>query len=239
MVAAGALGRARDLTDDERRWLLALLIVADRGARRGHRRSVRVDRSRPGAVRQFLRRRGILHPRSIWLRNVALGLPIHSADLIYAFDEYSADQLSLRARVRAGAGRTVAVRRASARRRLLPGRRGHPVSAARRASFGRDAAAASALPLVLLPAEPVRVVDLRAEGAAVLSADRRRSRAGSRSRLSRARSAGAGIAVAAVIVVRLRAVLSRSVRQGGADHRGHRRRRRHRCSAAGDSARGC
>jgi hypothetical protein len=28
--------------------------------------------------------------RSIWLRNVALGIPIHGADLIYAFDEYSA-----------------------------------------------------------------------------------------------------------------------------------------------------
>ncbi len=27
--------------------------------------------------------------RSLWLRNVALGIPIHSADLIYAFDEYS------------------------------------------------------------------------------------------------------------------------------------------------------
>jgi hypothetical protein len=27
--------------------------------------------------------------RSMWLRNVALGIPIHSADLIYAFDAYS------------------------------------------------------------------------------------------------------------------------------------------------------
>lgn len=27
--------------------------------------------------------------RSIWMRNVALGIPIHTADLIYAFDEYS------------------------------------------------------------------------------------------------------------------------------------------------------
>jgi hypothetical protein len=27
--------------------------------------------------------------RSTWLRNVALGIPIHNADLIYAFDEYS------------------------------------------------------------------------------------------------------------------------------------------------------
>lgn len=27
--------------------------------------------------------------RSMWLRNVALGIPIHRADLIYAFDEYS------------------------------------------------------------------------------------------------------------------------------------------------------
>lgn len=27
--------------------------------------------------------------RSTWLRNVALGVPVHSADLIYAFDEYS------------------------------------------------------------------------------------------------------------------------------------------------------
>jgi hypothetical protein len=27
--------------------------------------------------------------RSIWLRNVALGIPVHGADLIYAFDDYS------------------------------------------------------------------------------------------------------------------------------------------------------
>ena len=27
--------------------------------------------------------------RSLWLRNVALGIPIHRADLIYAFDDYS------------------------------------------------------------------------------------------------------------------------------------------------------
>src|SRR5206468_702458 len=27
---------------------------------------------------------------SIWLRNTGLGLPMHGADLIYAFDEYSA-----------------------------------------------------------------------------------------------------------------------------------------------------
>ena len=27
--------------------------------------------------------------RSMWLRNVGLGIPIHSADLIYAFDDYS------------------------------------------------------------------------------------------------------------------------------------------------------
>src|SRR5207247_348281 len=27
--------------------------------------------------------------RSLWLRNVALGIPIHRADFIYAFDEYS------------------------------------------------------------------------------------------------------------------------------------------------------
>ncbi len=26
----------------------------------------------------------------MWLRNVALGIPVHGADLIYAFDEYSA-----------------------------------------------------------------------------------------------------------------------------------------------------
>src|SRR5438093_9658252 len=27
--------------------------------------------------------------RSMWLRNVALGIPIHRADLVYAFDDYS------------------------------------------------------------------------------------------------------------------------------------------------------
>ena len=76
-----------DLQADERRWITALLAVAV------------VLRVAAIAV-LFMRTNHLQTPfgiffgdeefyirRSIWLRNVALGVPIHSADLIYAFDD--------------------------------------------------------------------------------------------------------------------------------------------------------
>jgi hypothetical protein len=76
-----------DLTGNDRRWVLALLLVAI---------TLRVlavaglflwtDHTRIpfgvffGDEEYYLR-------RSIWMRNLAVGLPLHSADLIYTFDE--------------------------------------------------------------------------------------------------------------------------------------------------------
>ena len=80
----------KGLPHDERRWVTALLLVAVLA------RVLAVallflltDHARVpfgslfGDEEYFIK-------RSIWLSNVALGVPIHSADLIYAFDEYSA-----------------------------------------------------------------------------------------------------------------------------------------------------
>jgi hypothetical protein len=79
----------RDLDGDERKWVLAILLLAVVS------RVVVVAAlfaftdgdqvpfgSFFGDEEYFIR-------RSMWLRNVALGIPVHRADLIYAFDEYS------------------------------------------------------------------------------------------------------------------------------------------------------
>jgi hypothetical protein len=78
------------LEGTERRWVLALLLVAIvlRVAAVGGLFAMTNHNAVPfnsifGDEEYFIK-------RSIWLRNVALGIPIHSADLIYAFDEYSA-----------------------------------------------------------------------------------------------------------------------------------------------------
>lgn len=78
------------LEGTERRWVLALMLVAIvvRVAAVGGLFAVTNHNVVPfnsifGDEEYFIK-------RSIWLRNVALGIPIHAADLIYAFDEYSA-----------------------------------------------------------------------------------------------------------------------------------------------------
>ena len=77
---------SRDLSDRERRWLLIVLAVAV---------SLRVaalaglfltaDPSQPYANvfgdEEFFKR------RTLWLRNIGLGIPVHGADMIYAYDE--------------------------------------------------------------------------------------------------------------------------------------------------------
>jgi hypothetical protein len=78
-----------DLDGTERRWVLALLVFAIvcRVIAIGGLFAL-TDHARVpfgsffGDEEYFIR-------RSLWLRNVALGIPIHRADLIYAFDEYS------------------------------------------------------------------------------------------------------------------------------------------------------
>jgi len=90
-VAAPALvaWAIRDLHGGERRWILGVLVVAiilRVAAMAGLFLSV--DHTHVpfgsffGDEEYFLR-------RSMWLRNVAFGLPVHRADLIYAFDDYS------------------------------------------------------------------------------------------------------------------------------------------------------
>jgi len=79
----------RGLEGDERRWILGLLllgiglrIVAIAGLFASTDHWQVAFGSFFGDEEYFIR-------RSIWLRNVAFGVPIHRADLIYAFDDYS------------------------------------------------------------------------------------------------------------------------------------------------------
>ena len=89
LIALVIAWAGRGLPHDERKWVTAVLLAAVLA------RVLAVallflftDHSRVpfgslfGDEEYFIK-------RSIWLRNVALGIPIHGADLIYAFDEYS------------------------------------------------------------------------------------------------------------------------------------------------------
>jgi hypothetical protein len=79
----------RDLVGDERRWVTGVVVMAivTRVAAVAALFLVTNHANLPfghffGDEEYFIR-------RSIWLRNVAIGIPIHGADLIYAFDDYS------------------------------------------------------------------------------------------------------------------------------------------------------
>lgn len=79
----------RDLDGDERRWVTVLLVIAIALrviAVAGLFASTNHARVPFGT---FFGDEEYFIKRSIWLRNVALGIPIHGADLIYAFDDYS------------------------------------------------------------------------------------------------------------------------------------------------------
>jgi hypothetical protein len=88
-MTAVVLWAQRGVEGDERRWLTAILVVAI---------TMRVlavaglfvitDHARV-PFGSFFGDEEYFIKRSIWLRNVALGIPLHGADLIYAFDEYS------------------------------------------------------------------------------------------------------------------------------------------------------
>ena len=82
-------GLRRGLEGDERRWVTTIVVVGivTRVAAVAALFLVTNHANVPfghffGDEEYFIR-------RSIWLRNVALGIPIHGADLIYAFDDYS------------------------------------------------------------------------------------------------------------------------------------------------------
>lgn len=78
---------ANDLTGSERRWIVAMLIVAialRALAIAGLFASTDHDKV-PFAV--FFGDEEFYIRRSIWMRNLAFGLPLHTADLIYMFDE--------------------------------------------------------------------------------------------------------------------------------------------------------
>ena len=86
-AVAIVLWAARGLPADERRWIRTILVVAI-----GLRvlavlaLFVATDHGRVPFGTLFGDEEFFIK-RSIWLRNLALGLPIHTADLIYAFDE--------------------------------------------------------------------------------------------------------------------------------------------------------
>lgn len=86
LVAAVTRWAGRDLTGREREWFFTLVTLAIAA------RLVLIaglflfaDPSKPYAT--FFGDEEIFKSRPIWLRNVGLGLPISSADFIYAFDE--------------------------------------------------------------------------------------------------------------------------------------------------------
>jgi hypothetical protein len=84
------VGAARSGAEgDERRWITAVVVaaIAMRVAAVAALFLITDHSQVPfghffGDEEYFIR-------RSIWLRNVALGIPVHGADLIYAFDDYS------------------------------------------------------------------------------------------------------------------------------------------------------
>ena len=75
---------------EERRWVLALLIGAIVLRVMAVGALFLLTNHAQTPFGSFFGDEEYFIKRSIWLRNVALGIPIHGADLIYAFDEYSA-----------------------------------------------------------------------------------------------------------------------------------------------------
>ena len=72
---------------DERRWLTALLVVAVALRVAAVAALFVTTNHAQTPFGFFMGDEEFYIRRSIWLRNVALGVPIHSADLIYAFDD--------------------------------------------------------------------------------------------------------------------------------------------------------
>jgi hypothetical protein len=79
----------RNLIGDERRWVTTLVVIAI--AARVVAVAVLFVMTNHARVQfgAFFGDEEYFIKRSIWLRNIALGIPIHGADFIYAFDDYS------------------------------------------------------------------------------------------------------------------------------------------------------
>jgi hypothetical protein len=88
-VAMWALHRyaASGFAQDERRWLTALLVIAVALRVAAVAGLFITTNHAQTPFGTFFGDEEFYIRRSIWLRNVALDVPIHSADLIYAFDE--------------------------------------------------------------------------------------------------------------------------------------------------------
>lgn len=80
----------RGIEGDERRWVLLVLVAAIVARVAAVAALFAVTNHGQVPFGSFFGDEEYFIKRSIWLRNVAVGLPIHGADLIYAFDEYSA-----------------------------------------------------------------------------------------------------------------------------------------------------
>jgi hypothetical protein len=80
----------RGIDGDERRWVLLIVVAAIVARFAAVAGLFAVTNHGQVAFGSFFGDEEYFIRRSIWLRNVSLGIPIHGADLIYAFDEYSA-----------------------------------------------------------------------------------------------------------------------------------------------------
>jgi hypothetical protein len=91
VVAAGLLYRlaVRELGETERRWITAMLLVAIAIRVAAVLGLVVMTDHHQTPFGSFFGDEEYFIRRAWWLRNVALGIPIHRADLIYAFDDYS------------------------------------------------------------------------------------------------------------------------------------------------------
>jgi hypothetical protein len=77
------------LDGNERRWMTAVLVVAIVARVAAVAALFLVTDHNSVPFGYFFGDEEYFVKRSIWLRNVALGIPVHGADLIYAFDDYS------------------------------------------------------------------------------------------------------------------------------------------------------
>ena len=91
-VAMFLIGRSavRGIDGDERRWVLLMVVMAVVARVAAVAALFVVTNHAQVPFGSFFGDEEYFIKRSIWLRNVGLGIPIHGADLIYAFDDYSA-----------------------------------------------------------------------------------------------------------------------------------------------------
>src|SRR5260221_7329218 len=80
----------RGIEGDERRWILLIVAAAVVARLAAIAALFAVTNHAQMPFRSFFGDEAYFIRRSVWLRNVSLDIPIHGADLIYAFDEYSA-----------------------------------------------------------------------------------------------------------------------------------------------------